>query len=117
MRHGAELADEICTVSGVVLYSRNHLALGEPSVKPVRNVGIGASGTVPATTGAGGAHLIAGPHATETVTPLNEWGDPNGAVSSTDTAGAAMAAGWDTQTTNQIIASHARFVQGRGRLL
>jgi hypothetical protein len=86
--------DEICTVSGAVLYYRDSTPPGEPSLKPVPNVGIAVAGTVPSQTETDGtgAYVVGNLHGTVTVAPQNKLGDHNGAVSSTDAAAVAMAA-------------------------
>jgi hypothetical protein len=99
--------DETCTVSGKVFYYRNDVPAGEPSLKPVSNVGIAVTGTVPSQTATDGtgSYLVGNLHGTVTVTPLSKSGDHNGAVSSMDAAAVAMAAvGNGSLSANQFLA-------------
>jgi len=93
----------ICAVSGTVYYYRDNTlsagAGGEPSVKGVENVGIGAIAAGPAlvTTGGTGAYVTAGLHGNVTITSVNKYGNPRasdhrGAITALDAARLAMTA-------------------------
>jgi hypothetical protein len=113
------------TVSGTVYYYRdntlNNGAGGEPSVKGVEFVGIGAIAAGPAmvTTGGTGAYVTPGRHGNVTITSVNKYGDPrasdhNGAISSLDASEVARASvGALSLSVNQILAGD---VTGNGTL-
>jgi hypothetical protein len=108
---GNGLTDEICTVSGTVLYYLDG-SLAEPSAKPVPYVGIDARGdtTPEATTNSSGAYTVGGLYGNVTVTTLAKFGSPrasdhNGAISSLDASAVARAAvGAETLSSHRRVA-------------